>query len=312
MNPDQHIKEQAVHWAALTSDPAFEGWDAFIAWLEADPVHAGAYDETQARIDDAVAALESSPPATEPAQDAVANDNEPRGFARARWSWLGGAIAASLAIVATFTLWPGAGGDSVYATMAGETLRVDLADGSTVDLGGGSRLTVAGDRTASLDAGQALFTIRHDDANPFVLTVAGERLVDAGTIFDVRMDKAGFDLAVSEGAVIVNPCSTDLRADAGERIVLDGGTYTLSQIDPEEVGEWSRGRITFHDSTLPEIAAELSRATGIAFTSGAGGDEMRLSGSIALDQLRDNPRAIEAILGVSIRKSDRTWVISAE
>ena len=314
MNPDQHIKQQAIRWAALTSDPEFEGWDDFVAWLEKDPAHARAYDETQLAIDDAADAMEVSPAPADIDVELGANDNEASGFARGRWGWFGGAIAASLAILATFTLWPGPGDGTVYETMAGETLRIDLADGSTVDLGGASRLTVSAEsnREASLDAGQALFTIRHDDSDPFILHVADERLVDAGTIFDVRMDASGFNLAVSEGAVIVNPGTTDLRADAGQQIVLDAGQYTRSQIDPEEVGEWSRGRITFHETGLAEIAAEMTRATGIPFESGAEGDGVRLSGSITLDQVRDDPQLLEAILGVSMRETPDGWVISAK
>lgn len=313
MNPDQRIREQALRWAALTADPDFSDWDGFTTWLEQDPDHARAYDEVQFALDDAAGLLEAAvrtAAAPEPAP--AANDNPPvRLFARHR-AWLGGAIAASLVMFVTFLLWPGAGGEMTYTTAPGETRLIALEDGSTVELGGGSRIAFRedGGRQAKLQAGQALFTIRHDESNPFVLMVGSERLVDAGTIFDVRMNADGLDLAVAEGAVIVNPAAQGLRIDAGKRAVLARGAYTVSAVDPAEVGEWSRGRITFREASPAEVAAELSRATGIAFAADNAAAPMRLSGSLALAQVREDPRSLEAILGMAIRQDGERWILS--
>ncbi len=309
MNPDQPIRD-AVHgaaldWAMQTRAPDFAGWDGFIAWLEADPAHAAAYDEVQFALDDADAALELLP---EPEPEA-ANDNHPGWFTRNR-GWLGGAIAAALVLALTSVLWLSPGG-TVYTTAPGETQAIALADGSKVELAGGSRLTLEGERAARLEAGQALFTIRHNDADPFVLTAGDDRLVDAGTVFDVRLAGKTLDLAVAEGAVIVNPEGQALRVDAGKRAVRGAdGRYSLAAVDADAVGEWRSGRISFENATLAEIAAELSRATGKSFASPDG--TTRLSGSIALDPVRADPRALEALLGVRVRPADDDWVLEAE
>jgi transmembrane sensor len=314
MNPDQRIREEALTWASRVTDPDFAGWEDFTAWLEQDPAHAQAYDAVQFAVNDAVEAL-SAPPAPLPAPDPVAaNDNPPaRWLVAGRGRWFGAAIAASLVLFVTFMLWPATPKEVLYATAPGETRLIALADGSTVELGGASRIAISGkdERQARLDAGQALFTIRHDESNPFTLAVGTQKLVDVGTVFDVRIRPAGLDLAVSEGAVMVNPEKQAITVDAGKKAVLANGAYTLSAIDPAEVGEWSRGRMTLREASPAEVAAELSRATGITFAAEGADAGVRLSGSIALDQVRADPRSLEAILGMKVRRDGARWILSA-
>jgi transmembrane sensor len=291
----------------LTRETDFADWDGFTAWLEADAEHAEAYDAVQFALDEADAALDIMP---ESEFTLAANDNPPNGWMTTRRAWLGGAIAASLVLALSFMFGFGPQGETLYTTAPGETRLIALDDGSTVELGGGSRLVVLDDRAARLEGGQALFTIRHDAADPFVLTAGADRLVDAGTVFDVRLAGKALDLAVAEGAVIVNPEAQALRVDAGERAVRTGERYWVGPIDPQAVGEWTRGRISFEAASLAEIAAELTRATGIVFT--AAPSDIRLAGSIALDQVRADPRALEALLGVRVTPRGKGWVIAAE
>ncbi|MBA3998953.1 MAG: hypothetical protein C0466_17570 [Candidatus Accumulibacter sp.] len=214
-----------------------------------------------------------------------------------------------MAVALTSVLWFGPGGEQLYRTAPGETQLIALEDGSTVELAGGSTLALEGARAARLEGGQALFTIRHDAANPFVLTAGGERLVDAGTVFDVRLAGETLDVAVAEGAVIVDPQGQAIRLDPGERAVRQGGRFRRAEVDAAAVGEWRRGRISFEGAHLAEIAAELTRATGTRFTSTD--TATRLSGSIAVDAVRAEPQALEPLLGVRITRSDDGWMIAA-
>lgn len=307
MTIDPKVREVALGWAIATRAPDFADWDGFTDWLEADPIHAAAYDAVQFALEQADAALAVLP---EPAPEALpaANDNPPSWFASRR-GWLGGAIAAALVLALTSVLWIGPQG-TIYQTAPGETRLIALDDGSTVELAGGSTLAIEGARAARLDSGQALFTIRHDDSDPFVLTAGDTRLVDAGTVFDVRLAGETLDLAVSEGAVIVNPKAEAVRVGAGERAMRSGGRTRVTEIDPSSVGEWRRGRISFEAASLAEIAAELSRATGQTFTSAD--TATRLSGSVATEALRSDPRALEPLLGVRVRPEGDGWVVTAE
>ncbi|WP_285711630.1 FecR family protein [Erythrobacter oryzae] len=306
MTTDQPIRDAALAWAMATRAPDFADWDGFAAWLEADSAHAAAYDAVQYALEEADAVLAAFP---EPeAAPEPANDN-PSGWLAGRRGWLGGAIAASLVVALTSVMWFAPGGETLYRTTPGKTRVIALADGSTVELGGGSTLALEGERAARLEGGQALFTIRHDEANPFVLTAGGERLVDAGTVFDVRLAGETLDVAVAEGAVIVDPKGQAIRLDPGERAVREGGRFRLADVDSEAVGEWRRGRISFDGASLAEIAAELTRATGTRFTSAD--TATRLSGSIAMDAVRADPEALEPLLGVRITRSDDGWMIAA-
>jgi transmembrane sensor len=308
MTTDQPIRDAALAWAMATRAPDFADWDDFTAWLEADPAHAAAYDAVQYALDEADAVLAALPereaePAPEPA-----NDNSP-GWLAGRRAWLGGAIAASLVVALTSVLWFAPGGETLYRTAPGETRLIALGDGSTVELAGGSTLALEGTRAARLEQGQALFTIRHDAANPFVLEAGGERLVDAGTVFDVRLAGETLDVAVAEGAVIVDPKGEAIRLDPGERAVRADGRFRLAAVDTAAVGEWRRGRISFDGASLAEIAAELTRATGTRFASTD--TATRLSGSIALDAVRGDPQSLEPLLGVQITRSGGGWMIAA-
>ena len=306
-DPDMH--SVAIGWALAIREPDFARWEDFAEWLEADPAHAAAYDAVQLALEDADAALAAMPAVPEaPEQLPAANDN-PAGWLAARRVWLGGAVAAAAALMIGITMWSGPQG-AIYRTAPGETRMIALEDGSTVELAGGSALVVESPRSARLDGGQALFTIRHDAARPFVLMAGGTRLVDAGTVFDVRLAGEGaLELAVSEGAVVVDPEAAAVRVDAGQRAVRTGGRTRVSPVDPATVGEWRRGRITFDQASLAEIAAELARATGQPYASKD--RALRLSGSIATDPLRRDPRSVEALLGVRVRAEGERWVIEA-
>lgn len=299
------IREQAVEWAVRTGDPSFTEWEPFMEWLEADPAHARAYDEVTAAVNDATKLLDGS---------LAANDNTavPRKLSR-RGALVGGALAASLAFVGAIWVIQG-GSRDLYAvqTAPGEMRSLALDTGTRVDLAGGTSIVLDCNDTrfAKLDSGQALFTVRHDEAHPFEVMVGEERLVDIGTVFDVRRDEQGLSVAVSEGAVQFDPDGADLRIAPGEVLHRPAGTsqLTLSRIEIAQVGEWSKGRLTFSGASLEEVAASLKRATGVNYAAGSAGT---VSGSILIESLRHSPAALGPLLGVSVKLQGDRWVIGA-
>lgn len=314
MTSDHSIHEQALKWAARTGDPEFDDWDAFVLWLEADPAHSLAYDELQLALEETVDALAAGSPNEAESFPRPANDNPIVSLLSGQRVWLGAAVAASLVLVASFLFWPDSSNGKLYSTAPGETLSIALADGSTVELAGGSRIAIIGEseREGRLEEGQALFTIRHDETDPFVLKAGTQTMVDAGTVFDVRLTGTGLDLAVAEGAVIVNPSSLGLTVREGHQAILENGRYRVSEVEAEAVGEWTKGRISFHNANPTDIAARLTAATGILFSSDGSAADMRLSGSISLEQVKGNPQVLEAILGVDVRRKGDTWVLTRE
>ena len=304
---DEVIREQAIAWAVRTGEPAFEDWETFTAWLEKDPAHARAYDEVIASVSDAAEALPPVPPAQ--------NDDEP-GFSAPRRRWLGGAIAAAVVVAVGLGVWQARPGTYAIGTTPGEVRVVELEGGDRIELAGASRLVLdrRNPRTASLEEGQALFTLDHDPDAPFTLAVGEDTLVDVGTIFDVKHTSAGMALAVSEGAVVFNPARQNVRVSPGQRLTSATGSdqYRLSAVPAGEVGEWREGRLSFQDARLEDVAADLSRMTGVEFTVAARSADRRVSGSLVIDPVRSDPRALRPLLGVSVRHNGEAWEIGAQ
>lgn len=307
MPHDATIRDEALGWAVRAGDPEFAEWEAFMLWLEADPAHAAAYDEISAALADAAETV-SLP-------QAPANDDASVAVPLVRRRWFVGGLAASLALVLGIGVWRAT--DSRYAveTAPGEFRTVALADGGSVELSGDTRLLLDADdpRFARLEGGQALFSIRHDEANPFAVAVGEDRLVDAGTVFDVRFEGGGMQVAVAEGLVVFNPATQNVLVRPGHMLRRRAGSqdYALSEISPAQVGEWREGRLTFEGAPLSHVAAELSRMTGSRFAAAPSGART-FSGSILIDPVRKDPRSLGALLGAQVRRQDGGWIIEAD
>jgi transmembrane sensor len=307
MPHDDPIREQAAAWAVRAGDPAFEDWEAFTRWLAESPEHAAAYDRVSAAVADAVE-MEKTP--------RIADKDEERGPRQTRRGWFVGAMAASVAGILALGVWQfGDGGRYTVETAPGQLRTVALDDGSKIDLGGGTSVVLDRNdaRFARLEEGQALFTIRHDGAHPFRVSVGDATLVDAGTVFDVRTDSAGMRVAVSEGSVIFNPKAEGVVLNPGDMLAHEPGSakYVVSRVPVEQVGEWREGRLTFREASLAEIARRISRATGVAYKAAPGSALRSYSGSVLIAPLRDDPQALGPLLGVKVTPVSGEWMIEA-
>ena len=304
---DDTIREQALAWAVRTGDPAFDDWDGFTDWLEADPAHAAAYDAIAAAVEDGAEAEGARPLA-----DNDFEDPQERGFSR---RWFGGAMVAGLAALVAFGMWQAEGGPTTYSTAPGETRLIALDDGGSIELAGGSQLVLGeeGDHFARLEDGQALFTLHHDSDEPFTVAIGEDRLVDIGTVFDVRSGDGQLSVAVSQGAVLFNPAGQNVRINPGQVLTSAAGStdYSVSSVPPEMIGEWRDGRLTFQQASLSRVATDLSRATGIDYTAAPGNETQSVSGSVMIAPLKDDPQAIGALLGISVCKGKTGWVLDA-
>ena len=312
MPSDDTIREQALDWAVRAGDPAFEDWEALTLWLEQDPAHARAYDEVCAAVATAAELVSAAAPANDDTIEDDLNTRDARSVTRRRW--FGGALATSVALVLGLTLWQD-GGRNVYSveTTAGQMKAITLDKGSRIDLAGATRIELDRDdpRYAKLEQGQALFTIRHDESDPFRLIVGEDRLIDVGTVFDVRRDGANMSVAVSEGAVQFNPDRENVRISQGESLRKRGDGYVVKAIAPAQVGEWREGRLTFSDAPLDEVAADLTRASGMDFVAAPNGQAHSISGSLLIAPLREDPRTLGPLLGLTVRAEGDHWIIGA-
>lgn len=322
MSSEEAIKEQAALWAARTSDADFDDWSGFTAWLEQDPAHSTAYDRVMAAVGEATelyqlgeettAYAPQEIPLGAPTQEPVAaNDDTSSPAFSGNRRWFAGGIAASIAAVVAFALMPTGPSLARYETLPGETLAIELNGGARIDLGGSTVVELSGEdqRVAKLIEGQVVFTAEGDHGEAFEVIAGGDRIIDIGTIFDVRLSADILHVEVAEGAVILNPRTTNIRLDPGQSVTRQGGEYSVGEVPTAQVGEWREGRVSFRSAGLKEVADRLTRATGIVFSAKNPGS-MTLSGSVLVDPIKADPESVGPLLGLQISQTDAGWVIS--
>jgi transmembrane sensor len=298
------IDAAALDWAIRTGEPDFADWEAFTAWLEADPRHAERYQALQADADD-LAAIVPVPAAQPP---------RPAPVRLTRRRWLTGAVAAALTGIVGVSVLQTRSDPYVVETAPGAMRTVALGDGSSIALNGGTRLTLdrRDQRYAAIDRGEALFTVRHDAAHPFKVKVGRDELIDVGTVFDVIRSDGKTWVGVAEGAIIFNPRKEAVPVPAGRALSTadDGGDVQVSDVATDSVGAWQRGQLDFAGTPLGEVAAALSRAMGIRVTVAPPIAARTFRGTIAIADIRQDPARLERLLGVSMRRMAGGWEIA--
>ena len=304
------VMNTARLWMLRVNDPDFKRWDDLAHWLEADARHLAAYeaalDEDAWVADLKIADTPSSPlrmasPLPAPAR--------PR---RRTWLALGGAVAAALAALGTWTITNMQDQAVQIATAPGEHRSIALSDGSRVQLNGDTvvKYDPENPRMAILEHGEAVFEVHHDSARPFVVTVGDIRLIDAGTVFNVVHEAGTLEVAVAEGAVIYDARDEPIRLEPGDSLVRSapGAKPELRRADPTTVGGWREGLLQYDDAELSVVARDLSRTLGQSVRLAAGGGMRRYSGTLAVSgPAQDVLNRVGPLLGVTFRQSGDGW-----
>ena len=261
---DDARREDAAAWVVRLEAGGLNDAQAvaFDAWLSASPQNIQAFDESLS-VSRAVTANAGALTGALAARRVVRPDLGRRAFVGV------GAVAAAaaLAVVIAPSL-VGGPQTQTYITAKGERRSVQLADGSTLDLNAGTRLTVtlARDvRTVTLEEGQAVFDVAHDTARPF-LVAAGDRMVRVvGTQFDVRRREGRLSVTVARGAVEVRPLAgaagTAYRLRPGQQFdhVEGEAIARVAAAEPAEVLGWRSGRMVYRGQPLAEVIADLNQ-----------------------------------------------------
>lgn len=313
MTPDQITDDAALDWVIRLQDPGFDGWEAFELWLEADPAHAAAY-QAMAVADQDIAEIAAAIPRPAPLRPPLAPPSPRRRIPR---TWFGGAIAASLAVVAGYAALGTRADPYIVETPAGATRTLVLADGTRLDLNGGTRLLLdrRAPREAVLERGEVVFTVVHDDRRPFRVGVGAASLIDVGTVFNVARSAGLTTVAVSEGAVVFNPDREAVHLPAGRSLrAVDGaGTVVLADTPTAAVGSWRSGRLVYDGAPLGDVAADLARNTGLAVVADPAVAGRPFRGVISLGSDRAAlPAGLGPLLGVRVVRDGDGWRLAAE
>jgi transmembrane sensor len=279
------METSALDWVVRQRDPDFADWEDFADWMAENPAHADAYHELAALDADLAGLPVQGEPVEAPADETEAENVVPIQPRRVtRRAWIGGALAASLVALVSIGLMQRPSDSYRIETAMGETQQMRLEDGSRISVNGGSSviLSRADPRKATLERGQALFTVIHRADAPFRVAVGDAQLVDIGTVFDVTRTEGQTVVAVSEGAVVYNPGGENVRVDAGRRLAKRDGSadVLLSAVNDEAVGGWQGGQLIYDGVPLGDVAAEIGRTTGVRIRTAPGAASILFRGAL--------------------------------
>ena len=204
-------------------------------------------------------------------------DWRPRRMTRRGFSTLAlAAVAAGIAVIIVF--WKAPAPDT-FSTAVGETLSVTLREGSTISLGGDTRVEVEltrATRSIELKKGEALFTVAKDVRRPFKVGVGNATIVAVGTAFNVQRNSDRAVVSVTEGRVLVEPTAhlvpvavlqsfvpqlRTIRLDAGQQTITgSAGIGEPTRVeDPAAAVSWQTGRLAFRLQPLRYVLEDVNR-----------------------------------------------------
>lgn len=248
----------------------------------------------------------------------------------AKWWWVSGglAVAAALALVVFSLRWFGSVGGhaapTVYQTPVGGLEQVHLADGSTITLGGQTKLLVAFSaqrRSVDLIQGQAWFKVAHDSHWPFIVAAGDGAIEDVGTAFLVTRESDRVVVTVTEGVVQISrrsslsasrgrspgltarPDLAPIRVGRGEELAF-GDSGVLGTIKPADTGAataWTRGRLTFDDQPLRYVIETVDRYSSRRIVVSPEAGALRFSGVVFDNEIDDWLQSLEAIFPISVQ-----------
>lgn len=307
---DQDVMEQAVAWhTVLEQDEA--DWDGYMLWLEADPRHRDAFDAVSlvmATVDDHRAGIAGLLAAQHP------TDCPRKGFGRVL-AYAGGGMAAAIALMIAIPLLRAPAPMQIYNAENVGDRAVDLNNGVRVTLSPSSSIVVRGKEAGriELSRGEAFFDVRHDPGRTLTVTAGGYSISDIGTRFAVNLAAETFRVGVSQGSISVAPPKSDqpVRVSAGYQLVGGGNTLKMSPVAPAEVGSWREGRLSYSDTPLELVLADITRYSNKRVEVDPSLENTHFSGILVIGDGSKLVEDLATLIGARIREEGDRIRLSA-
>jgi transmembrane sensor len=245
---------------------------AFQAWLGRSALHVRSWEtalKTWQMLGDVPPVHEHLWRGAAPLVSPAATARQPKRWAARTWAAGAAAIALAACLVLFVSLpsllvwW-----QADHVTETAESRTITLADGTTIEMGGGSAIATeisATVRHVRLLKGEAYFDVARDPSRPFVVDAGGVEVSVLGTSFDVQLASTETTVELAHGAVAVSYSGKDHRQNfelaPGETatVVHATGAVTRSTIATEEIGAWRSGKMFVNNVTVAAAAARLQR-----------------------------------------------------
>ncbi len=215
------------------------------------------------------------------------------------------AAAAVLTIIfMSLAIWQLGGSDEIYFAAPGETLTVNLADGSVAELNSGSELRIhqrfgSANRDVQL-SGEAFFEVARSDIQ-FRVSTTNAVVKVLGTAFNVRswpeQDSEQTVVAVTSGLVeVINPIRDEQprRIESGQVSRVLGIGELPELLEEARLGDaiaWRNRNLAFNGIRLTDALAELRRRFNVHITLESG-----INRSMAITAFYQQPESAKQVL----------------
>ncbi|MEZ5656354.1 MAG: FecR domain-containing protein [Sphingobium sp.] len=313
---EDRMKEEAIAWHLRLVQGSGDDWERFVDWLEIDPRHNDIYQAVAEADADLDGLADLLPTSALPVLENTDHGAMEYGHQRSRiGKWRARAIAASvvLAVGGAWISYNHVDGRYSVTTRPGEMRKLALTDGTRIALNGSTELVLDRDdpRQVELKSGEALFTVRHDKARPFTLTVGENQIVDVGTVFNVLKNNRALRVEVAEGAVRYVDGPVSHRLNAGDTLSIYGNEVIEGHLPDTAIGSWAEGKLVYRDRPLIEVVGDISRAKGVAIELGPDLSLHKFTGVIQLTGDDETVRRrFEQLLGLRVTGTSDGWSIS--
>ncbi|WP_332302866.1 FecR family protein [Rhizobium sp. GR12] len=290
------LMQEAAEWIAIltSGDATPDDAERLQAWRRMSPSH------EQAFVDAARLWKTMGPALT---------GKHPQGMGLSRRIFIGGgAIAASAvgtAFVGSFLgITPSYSALAAdFATARGEQKTVVLADGSTVEMDGGSILSwdfTSHTRALTLGDGAAVFNVVPDPQRAFRLTAENGITTAHAANFAVGHGSDEISVDCLEGQIEVE-CRGKMLLKAGQSVrYFDTGLGDMDQDEPQNMATWRRGLLVFRDKPLASVVMDINRhRRGNVVIGGSTLGQRRVSGVFHLSRPDEIITQLEATLNLS-------------
>ena len=330
------IQATAADWLIRLQEPdlSLEDTLSWQQWMAADPRHSQAFRD----LEEVWEKFDSVPAQPRPAPEALRADTYDGSVTVSAWRAQRGTtpwsqhrrwvLAAMLLLALTCVgvgslvappLLASLPQGRTFETAVGQNATVRLSDGSELQLGGHTRLTVSlgpNLRQVDLLTGEADFVVAKDKTRPFRVRAGTATVTAVGTEFNVRRSDDRVVVSVLEGRVLIQPMAPVLpiawvpvsRAvgsaealSSGQRSTVNrrGVESTQSVGDTASAVEWQRGRMAFEAEPLRYVVQDVNRYADkpIVIADERTGD-LRVTGTVTEANILGWVNSLESAFGI--------------
>lgn len=307
MNFSTQVAEQAVHWLMEMQQGALNPRQqaAWQQWLNAHSEHQRAWDHIQ-RVNQRLRGMPS------PLAHAALNAPQSRSRRQAlKLLLILGAGSAAAWSLRQQHILPPLSAD--YRSPVGQRRKVQLADGSQLQLNTGSAVDVHFDgqqRLIRLLEGEILLTASAATTPLRVLTSQGLLSSEAARL-NVRQFNDHTQLAVLDGHVEVMPntySGLPLTVDAARQVNFTRKGWDTPRATDANSGAWADGMLVAAHMRLEDFLAEVGRYRRGQLNCDPQVANLLISGSYPLDDSERILDLLEVSLPVKVRRFTRYWV----